>query len=212
MKVFSRTKTFVFTLVAQLLTLLVLFGLAEGTFRLLNPNYDLRGRNERSFFCVFDSILGWTPKKNFTGIHEKDGFSIPVHQNQFGLRSSDKFVKEKLEGRRRAIVLGDSYVWGYGVGDNEVFTELAKSNYDIDLINFGVSGYGTDQEFLLYEKLGEEFEAGEVMLVITPYNDFMNNMANRQYGYDKPYFRLEGNNIELHTEHLKRSQLKIFKS
>ncbi|HJO01079.1 MAG TPA: hypothetical protein QGF86_09465, partial [Nitrospinaceae bacterium] len=113
MKSFSRAKAFAFTLIAQVLTLLVLLGLVEGVFRMLNPDYDLRGGNERRFFCVFDSVLGWTPKTNFTGVHEKDGFSIPVHQNQFGLRASDNLLRENPTGKRRIIVMGDSYVWGY---------------------------------------------------------------------------------------------------
>ncbi|MBV51960.1 MAG: hypothetical protein CMH77_05610 [Nitrospinae bacterium] len=107
MKSFSRAKAFAFTLTARVLMLLPLLGLAEGAFRIFNPDYDLRGRNERSFFCVFDSVLGWTPKTNFTGIHEKDGFAIPVHQNQFGLRASDSLLRENPEGKYRVIVLGD---------------------------------------------------------------------------------------------------------
>ncbi len=203
MKSFSRAKAFAFTLIAQVLTLLVLLGLVEGVFRMLNPDYDLRGGNERRFFCVFDSVLGWTPKTNFTGVHEKDGFSIPVHQNQFGLRASDNLLRENPTGKRRIIVMGDSYVWGYGVGDADVFTELDMSRYGVELINFGVSGYGTDQEYLLYEKMGKDFSAEEVILVITPYNDFMNNVEPSQYGYDKPYFKLKDEQLVLHTEHLK---------
>lgn len=212
MKSVSRTKIFMFTLVAQIFTLLVLLLLMEGIFRFINQDYDLRGRNERSFFCVFDSVLGWIPKKNFVGIHEKDGFSIPVHQNQFGLRASQNLVRENPGGKHRIIVLGDSYVWGYGVSDNEVFTELDISRYGAELVNFGVSGYGTDQEYLLYKKLGKEFEADEVILVITPYNDFMNNSEARQYGYDKPYFMLVDDQLMLHTKHIKHGLLKGFKS
>ncbi len=208
LKSFSRTKTFTFTILAQFLALLILLGLAEGAFRLLNPNYDLRGRNERGFFCVFDSVLGWAPKKNFMGIHEKDGFAIPVHQNQFGLRTSDRLLMKNPEGKRRIIVLGDSYVWGYGVGDKDVFTELEKPQYDAELINFGVSGYGTDQEYLLYKKLGKNFEVDEVTLVITPYNDFMNNIASKQYGYKKPYFKIVDDQLQLISDHVKQHSLK----
>ena len=212
LKSFSRIKGFTFTIIAQVLTLLILFGLAEGAFRLLNPDYDLRGRNERGFFCVFDPVLGWAPKKQFTGIHEKNGFAIPVHQNQFGLRAPDSLLMENPEGKRRIIVLGDSYVWGYGVDDNKVFTELGESRYGAKLINFGVSGYGTDQEYLLYKGLGKNFVANEVILAITPYNDFMNNTATRQYGYDKPYFLLVNDQLHLYTEHMELKSLKRFKN
>ena len=212
MKTLSRSKAFVYTLMAQFLTLLLLLGIAEGAFRLFNFDYDLRGRNERGFFCVFDADLGWAPKKNFSGIHEKDGFAISVHQNKFGLRASKNQLVKNPNAKRRIIVLGDSYVWGYGVGDKDVFTELDMSGYGAEFINFGVSGYGTDQEYLLYKKMGKDFEVDEVNLVITPYNDFMNNVERKQYGYKKPYFKIVNDQLQLISEHVQPYTLKSFRS
>lgn len=208
MKHLSGSKKITFILLAQFLALLILLGLAEGVFRLINPNYELRGSSERGFFCMFDSVLGWTPKKNFVGIHERDGFAISVHQNRFGLRTSNKLLMKNPERKRRIIILGDSYVWGYGVGDKDVFTELTKPGSDVELINFGVSGYGTDQEYLFYKKLGKSFEVDEVILMITPYNDFMNNISRKQYGYKKPYFKLANEHLQLISDHLKPNTLK----
>ncbi|MCH8157242.1 MAG: hypothetical protein IID18_05740, partial [Nitrospinae bacterium] len=68
MKPLSRSRTFAFAFAAQALALLVIFGVAESVFRLMNPDYGLRGTNERNFFCKFDPVLGWSPKENFTGI------------------------------------------------------------------------------------------------------------------------------------------------
>jgi hypothetical protein len=208
LKSISRSKVFVFTI----LTLLIFLGLAEGVFRLFNPDYGLRGRNERGFFSVYDADLGWAPKKNFMGIHEKDGFAIPVNQNQFGLRATKNHLVKNSEGKRRIIVLGDSYVWGYGVGDKDIFTELDIPQYGTELINFGVSGYGTDQEYLLYKKLGKDFYVDEVTLVITPYNDFMNNVEGKQYGYKKPYFKIVNDQLQLISEHVQPYPLKNIRS
>jgi hypothetical protein len=212
LKSLNRPKAFAFTVIAQVLTLLIFLGLGEGVFRLLNPDYGLRGRNERGFFSAYDADLGWAPKKNFMGIHEKDGFAVPVHQNQFGLRASKNLLMKNPAAKRRIIVLGDSYVWGYGVGDIDIFTALDLSHYGVELINFGVSGYGTDQEYLLYKKMGKDFEVNEVTLVITPYNDFMNNIEGKQYGYKKPYFKIANDQLQLISEHVQPYPLKNIRS
>ena len=47
-----------------------------------------------------------------------------VEQNQFGLRGPKTMRKKKSPRQKRTLVLGDSYVWGYGVDQDEVFTEL----------------------------------------------------------------------------------------
>lgn len=193
---------------AQILILAVVIFVGEILIRTISPNYALRGKNERSFFAAFDPLLGWSPKKNFTGVHEKDGFSIPIHQNRFGLRAPDSLTKKKDSGKKRILVLGDSYVWGYGSGDDELFTRSSQNETDpFELVNLGVSGYGTDQEFLFYKGLGTEFEADEVALIFTVNNDFTNNKSRSQYGYPKPFFTIDGKGLELHTNHIRKNEL-----
>ena len=70
-----------------------------------------------------------------------------------------------------------------------------------------MSGYGTDQAYLFYKKTGTSFEADEVILVFTPYNDIETNLASRQYGHDKPYFTLEDNIFTFHAEGLKENPI-----
>ena len=163
---------------------------------------------EKVLFTRYDPELGWAPRPSVSGVHRDDGFSVFVSQNAWGLRAPEDAGPQRLQpGRRRMLVLGDSYVWGYGVTQDDLFTDRRLDGDDVELVNFGVSGYGNDQELLLYRRLGVEFDADEVVLVFTPYNDVANNLASEQYGYSKPYFVLEANGgLSLHRDHLHESR------
>jgi len=81
---------------------------------------------------------------------------------------------------------------------------------DDELINGGVSGYGTDQEYLFYLREGQKFEVDEVVLAFTLYNDVANNLSPKQYSYLKPYFTLNAGQLVLHNDHVRDTILKRF--
>src|SRR5579875_1121158 len=127
---------------------------------------------EKIYFARYDPELGWAPRPLVTGIHRDDGFSVFVSQNAWGLRAAaDVGPARRVAGRRRILVLGDSYVWGYGAAQHELFTDPAVAGDGVDLVNFGVSGYGTDQELLFYRRLGTRFDVDEVALIRTLRNE-----------------------------------------
>jgi hypothetical protein len=114
--------------------------------------------------------------------------------------------REKTSTSPRMLVLGDSYVWGYGVDQERVFTDPNVHQSGKELINFGVSGYGTDQEYLFYLREGALFEVDEVVLAFTPYNDVENNLAPEQYDKLKPYFTLSDHRLILHHDHVRENK------
>src|ERR1051325_6658817 len=162
-------------------TIVALFG--EVMLRLCAPRPVV---DEKYRFCRFDHELGWAPLENVT--YSEKGFF--VHQNQFGLRAPDTIQLRNTSGRKRVLVLGDSYVWGYGATQDELFTAPQVYRTDDELINGGVSGYGTDQAYLFYLREGQKFDVDEVVLAFTLYNDVKNNLHSKQYSYLKPYFTL----------------------
>ena len=102
-------------------------------------------------------------------------------------------------------MLGDSYVWGVGVSQEELFTTAEVHGTNEELINCGVSGYGTDQEYLFYLLRGQKFDVDQVVVAFTLYNDVENNLAPKQYSYLKPYFTLNGDQLVLHDDHVRYS-------
>ncbi len=175
---------------------------AEVVLRLVPLDIAGSAGGDRGYFSRFDEELGWAPLPSVEQFHVGDGFSVAVRQNAIGLRASGEHAFEDKTDQRRILVLGDSYVWGYGADQEDIFTEPAAHGDDtVEMINLGVSGYGTDQELLFYEKLGTQFDVDEVVLAFTTYNDILNNMFAEQYGYQKPYFTAEGE-LTLHDDHV----------
>jgi hypothetical protein len=64
--------------------------------------------------------------------------------------------------------------------------------------NFGISGYGTDQEYLLIRSLFDSYNPKIVFLVFCIDNDYSDNSRNNVYGgYFEPYFIEKDGALEL---------------
>src|SRR6266404_2559575 len=195
-------KAFLFRFVAVLISVVMMALFGEVALRVLAPDGG-KTLTERSRFCRFDHELGWVPLENVTYRDDKRRFSL--HQNQFGLRGPDDVQLKKTPGKKRVMVMGDSYVWGVSATQEDLFTNPQVHGTNDEFINCGVSGYGTDQEYLFYLRTGQKFDVDQVVLVFTPYNDVTNNLAPKQYSYLKPYFTLNNGGLVLHNDHVRNS-------
>ena len=70
------------------------------------------------------------------------------------------------------------------------FTDLLRSRIaSHQIVNAGVSGYGTDQEYLLLQRIWPVIEPSVAVLIFCTDNDRLDNGTNIRYdGYQKPYF------------------------
>jgi len=161
--------------------------LSEGVVRLvLKRTLDLP-QDERSLAYRYDAELGWFPEpsseRTIAGTRV-----FHVRHNAKGFRDREPGPKTKP----RLAVFGDSFVWGFDVEADERFTErLAARRRGLDVLNLGVSGYGTDQELLLLRRELAWLAADVVVLLFSQENDHLDNTTNRRYGpYYKPYFEV----------------------
>lgn len=198
-------KAVLFRVTAVLISLGIVALLGEAALRLFAPRLG-NIVNDKDRFCRFDHELGWVPRENITWGKKGD----LVHHNQFGLRGPDDRQLKKTPGRKRVLVLGDSYVWGVGASQEELFTNPEVYGTNDELINCGVSGYGTDQEYLFYLLKCQKFDVDQVALAFTLYNDIENNLNPKQYGYLKPYFTLNGGQLIQHNDHVRYSRVDSF--
>ena len=198
-------KAILFRFAAVLISLVVVALLSEVAMRMFAPRLGI-AVSEKNRFCRFDHDLGWAPLENITWGEKGD----LVHQNQFGLRAPDDMELKRTSGRKRVLLLGDSYVWGLGASQEELFTAPEVHGTNDELINCGVSGYGTDQEYLFYLLKGQKFDVDQVVLAFTLYNDVTNNLNSEQYSYLKPYFTLNGGQLVLHNDHVRYSRVDSF--
>jgi hypothetical protein len=98
---------------------------------------------------------------------------------------------KKPAGIKRVAVLGDSFAWGWGVSENEMFTAILQHNMPgIEVLNFGVPGYGPTQYYLLRNR-ALNFEPDAVVIAFCLFNDFADSVFWERYGYYKPFARLD---------------------
>ncbi len=78
-----------------------------------------------------------------------------VRTNAAGFRSEREFVRERSPGLFRALLFGDSQTAGDGAGNALRFGDLLeKSVVGLEVYNYGLSGTGTDQQYLTYGDVG----------------------------------------------------------
>jgi lysophospholipase L1-like esterase len=176
--------------------LVVAFVLVEGVARAVLPQ--LAPRTARiTRFWRYDPQYGWHHQPGTQGYFDSFGVRAFVTINADGYRGPIvAYARDRA--RSRVLVLGDSYVWGFGVSDHEVVTErLREALPDVEVVNLGVSGYSTDQELRLYQLEGYRYGADLVVILVTE-NDALGNLLAEQYVvYGKPVFQVRGQELEV---------------
>jgi hypothetical protein len=167
----------------QAAILLVTLVVVEIALRMINPAYlwtdDWGGLDYRH-----DSELGWIPIPNATGTVALPR-TLALKNNSLGLRD----IEFTPGNKPTMLVLGDSNVWGYNVEDGERFSNLLRNELpNYVTVNAGVSGYGTDQEYLLLQRLWPSIKPRVVVLIFCVENDRNDNSSNVRYSSHKPYF------------------------
>ncbi|NQW26242.1 MAG: hypothetical protein HQ473_07770, partial [Cryomorphaceae bacterium] len=147
------------------------------------PGYERTGHR-----YLYDAHLGWRNIPDWSATTMGGKLNI----NSKGLRDRE-YEYAKPDGWRRILVLGDSFVWGYGVADDEIFTEYLERRFEkegtkCEVLNTGVSGWGTDQELLYLTRHGHKFHPDLVVLAFYLGNDPSNNAHSIQYGLNKPVY------------------------
>jgi hypothetical protein len=143
------------------------------------------GAGERSLTYRYDAELGWAPIPNSSSIITT-ARTIHAQHNSLGFRD----IEFERDARPTMLFMGDSFVWGVDAEANERFTDLLRSRIsNTAIVNAGVSGYGTDQEYLLLQRIWPTFRPAVVVLIFCTANDRLDNGTNVRYdGYQKPYF------------------------
>lgn len=143
------------------------------------------GVDERSLNYRYDAELGWFPVPNSSSA-VTNARTFHAQHNSLGLRD----IEFTPDARPTIMFLGDSFVWGLDAEAEERFSDLLRKRIPgHKIVAAGVSGFGTDQEYLLLQRLWPKIEPAVVMLIFCTQNDRQDNSTNIRYeGYQKPYF------------------------
>ena len=172
---------------------LVLFGLLVGLFmteiflRVIGYTYPI--------FYETDYYRGFALRPGMEGHYQREGES-DVRINSDGLRDREH-AKAKPADTVRIAVLGDSFSEAMHVPMEQTFWSLLEGRLkecnvfpgkQVEVINFGVSGYGTAQELLTLQQRVWSYSPDIVVLAFTTYNDIYDNSRALSKTEEVPYF------------------------
>jgi len=182
--------------------ILVIFGFAIGAavaevaLRIIDYSYPE--------FYQRDPVVGVSLLPGARGWYRREGQSNVVI-NSDGLRD-DEHAVAKPPNTFRIALLGDSYCEAFPVEQSQTFWSVmqrdlqgcdAAGGKHIEVINFGVSGYGTAQELLTLREKVWKYSPDLVLLAITTNNDITDNSRELKRTDDVPYFVYKNNQLVL---------------
>jgi GDSL-like Lipase/Acylhydrolase family len=142
---------------------------------------------------VFDPELGWKYRAGWRD-------QTTVH-NLAGLRSQQEYQPHPRPGTLRIAAFGDSFVYGNETRWTESWPALIEqADSTLEVLNYGVGGYGVDQAYLRFLREGRSFAPSIVLICFT--TDDLRRLVNvyrRFLSIDelpllKPRFELTGDN------------------
>src|SRR5688572_20499800 len=130
--------------------------------------------------------------------HEGGGYL--VRANADGFRSDREFVASRSAGRRRVLVLGDSYTARHGVSNGARYSDLLETHIpNLEVYNYGLPGTGTDQHYLVYRDVAPRIEHDLIVIAVLVENirrvvahyRLFENADGKRVALAKPYFALD---------------------
>ncbi|MAG22025.1 MAG: hypothetical protein CL943_01790 [Candidatus Diapherotrites archaeon] len=190
--------------------LLIMFGLLIGFLLLevglrlavfvtpgIPPSPKLGEFNEELGWSYIPSVDGWEQKPAF---FKDSGVVLPprlvdININSFGFRDREWVLDDD---KTRIAFVGDSHIFGHGIDFGDRASDLIQTE-QCQSLNFGVSGYSTDQELLLARKTIFPMNADVIILGLFLGNDVEDNAVpfSANTTTTKPYFVLENQELVL---------------
>ena len=109
--------------------------------------------------------------------------------NSGGMRDDREFTYAQPAGVQRIVSLGDSFTVGYEVDVEQCFSsvlehELRAADYNVEVLNAGVSGFSTAEECLYLERELWKYEP-DVVLVSFYGNDLVDNTRTSLFRFEE---------------------------
>lgn len=111
----------------------------------------------------FDHELGWRYRAGFS--NETDAIS------RQGLRANREYTEHPAPGVLRVAAFGDSFVYANEVDNPRSWSAVLEGAYPcVEVLNYGVGGYGTDQAWLRFRAEGQQLSPDIVLIGFVPVN------------------------------------------
>ncbi len=192
----SRKKKFLVKFLLLFISLTIGLTITEIFLRVINYSFPT--------FYSADGFRGYVLTPKIEGWYRKEGASY-VRINCVGLRDIEH-SKTKPPNTLRIAIVGDSYAEALQVSLENAFWKLAENRLqqcsaiggrNVEIINFGVSGYGTAQELITLQRQVWDYAPDVVLLAFTTNNDITDNSRILKKTDEIPYFVYRDNKLEL---------------
>lgn len=184
------------SILANILVVLTAIGISlatlEGMVRwlALAPNQSTATDRGLKSLVTFDQTLEtrYIPNASVRIASPWKEYDVTYRTNQLGLRGAD--FPRKQQGELRILAVGNSFVEGWGVEEDQTFTSVAGSvlrlssnetdhSRPIRMVNAGISGYGAAQVYLNSRRLWPEVAPDIVLMA------YIGTMVSADYKYLK---------------------------
>ncbi|MGL5081510.1 MAG: SGNH/GDSL hydrolase family protein [Microcoleaceae cyanobacterium] len=148
-----------------------------------------------SFFTISHPDRGWANLPGAKGWWEQEGRSY-VEINQDGWRDRP-YAKTKPENTIRVAVLGDSFTLASQVSMAQNYTSVIETRLKscsnvqgktVEVLNFGVDGYGTAQELITLRQEVWNYNPDVIVLAFFIGNDVIDNSKILESNHYRPFF------------------------
>ena len=144
--------------------------------------YGNYGRNQIEFDprCArYDPQLAYTLHRDSNFSFNNYEFKTTYSTNALGLRDDSNSLNKP-----EVICLGDSHTMGWGVNQQETFSEMIAAKTGLKVLNAGISSYGTAREMLSLQ--GMDLSQLKYLFVQYCANDVAENQAFVEHSYVLP--------------------------
>jgi hypothetical protein len=191
-----RMRKWSIRLIASTFGLIIALTVCELGLRIIGVSYPLPYQT--------DPFCGTKLQPHFSALFTKEGRAY-VQTTSDGRRDRE-YPKQKGANVYRIAVLGDSYAEALQVDASETFwsvlqTELQSceklQGKQVEVLNFGVSGFGTAQELQMLEHYVWEYQPDVVLLAFLTGNDISDNSTALSANRVRPFYQLANEQLVL---------------
>ncbi|MBX7150218.1 hypothetical protein K1X84_01160 [bacterium] len=138
----------------------------------------------------YDPLLGWRHRPNVRVMHYIGNDSAEYKINAQGTRNAHEYSYER-NSNARIVIVGDSFTFGHGVSENDRYSNMLESMLDsTEIINMGVSGYGTAQQLLYLKTEGFNYQPDLVIVGL-----FITNIGRNLDSINRPFLQSNGDSL-----------------
>ncbi len=154
----------------------------------------------------YHPVIGYTFIPNLKTRIDHEGGGYLLRTNAAGFRSEHEFVKLKPEGMFRILLFGDSFTAGDAVGNRNRYGDMLETLLgDVEIYNFALPGTGTDQHYLVWREIANEYEHDLVVIAaqvenirrVAARHRLSITAAGKNVLLAKPYFEFNDGELEL---------------